>query len=278
MAQCGKGAAVRSWIDVNVWNGQFPFRAVAGTTLGEIDRRFAGLGFGGVVVSPLEAVFQEDSYAAEAALCCAIRGRSDGLSDIRHFKVVNPACSWWESDLRRAREELGIEGIRLCPTFHRYRLDDPGVAAVLDLAASLGLPVQVMCKMQDYRIQWMVHTEDVETDQVAPFLERFRERRLILSGLHVSDMKRLADTVNACPNLLLDTSRLKGPWKTIEKLTGVVDPKRLCFGSLWPINLPECPLLQVQHAACDREVRDAILAGNAARLLHRPETAEALRA
>jgi hypothetical protein len=260
---------VNTWIDVNVWSGQFPFRAVAGTSVDEIERRFAGLVFGEVVVSPLEAVFQEDSYAAEAAFSRDIQRRPRELLAVRHFKVVNPGCSWWECDLRQARDELGIEGIRLCPTFHRYRLDDPGVAAVMDLAASLELPVQVMCKMQDYRIQWMVHTDDVEADQVAPFLDRFRERRLILCGLHVSDMKRLADTVSACPNLLVDTSRLKGPWKTFEKLVAVVDPQRLCFGSLWPINLPECPLLQVQHAACDEKVRADILGGNALRVLGR---------
>ena len=39
-------------------------------------------------------------------------------------------------------------------------------------AADLGLPVQVLCRMQDWRIQWMLHTEDVGPDRVARFLDR----------------------------------------------------------------------------------------------------------
>jgi len=258
---------VSAGIDVNVWTGQFPFRRIAGTTVREIEERLGTLGFAGAVISPLEAIFQEDSFGAEQALADEIEARPGALRAIWHFKVVNPTCSWWERDLRRSLDELGITGIRLCPTFHRYRLDCAEVAEAMSAAADLRLPVQVMCKMQDWRIQWMLHTEDVEGDQVQPFLERFRDGPIILSGLHVADVTRLADTVNAYPNLLLDTSRLKGPWRTLEKLTAQVDPERLCFGSLWPVNLPECPLTQLQAADVPPAVREAVLSSNAARFL-----------
>jgi len=258
---------VSDWVDVNVWVGQFPFRGIAGTTVQEVGERLGRLGFSGAVVSPVEAIFHEDSYYAEEALAHEIKAGLHALGSPWHFKVVNPTCNWWERDLRRAVDELDIAGIRLCPTFHDYRLDRCEVTDVMTAAAALRLPVQVMCKMQDWRVQWMLHTEDVEIDQVRPFLKHFREGRLILSGLHVSDTLRLADRVNACPNLLLDTSRLKGPWRTFEKLAEQVDLERLCFGSLWPINLPECPLTQLRHARLAPSAAEAILGANAARLL-----------
>jgi hypothetical protein len=80
-------------------------------------------------------------------------------------------------------------------------------------------------------------------------------------------MLQLADRINALPGLLLDTSRLKGPWRTFGKLTAAVNPARLCFGSLWPVNLPECPLMQLRHEGLEAAIRDAILDANARRSL-----------
>lgn len=255
------------WIDVNAWTGQFPFRSLAGTTVEETEERLSRLGFGGMIAAPMEAIFQEDSYAAEENLSCELEARQGLLPCVWQFKVVNPVCAWWEREWWRAVEELCVSGLRLCPTFHGYRLDDPVVARVMGAAAEANLPVQVLCKMQDWRLQWLLRTADVEVDQVEPFARRFGGQAVILSGLHVGDMLKIAGTVNACPRLVLDTSRLKGPWRTFDKLLASVDSGRLAFGSLWPINLPECPLAQIEAAAMPTEIREAILGGNAAMLL-----------
>jgi len=127
--------------------------------------------------------------------------------------------------------------------------------------------VLVMCRMQDCRMHWMVKTPEVEPPEIVPVLERFPHNRLILAGLHHGDMMEMADAVNARENVLLDTSRLKGPWRSFEKLGKRLDLSRLAFGSLWPINLPECSLEQVRHAAVPEDAREGILGGNLARLL-----------
>ena len=256
-----------TWIDANAWSGQFPFRRIAGTTVEELERKLSRLGFTGAVLSPLEAIFQEDSYGAEEALCHDIQGRTEQLQDVWHFKVVNPACNWWERDLRKSVEALGVSGIRLCPTFHGYQLADACVADLLVAAGELNLPVQVMCKMQDWRIKWMMATSDVEIDQVGPFLEGAGDHPLILSGLHTTDLRGVSKQLAERSNVLVDTSRLKGSWRTLEKLAETISLDRLCFGSLWPINLPDCPLAQIGAADIPQLQKDAIMGSSIMRIL-----------
>lgn len=252
--------------DVNMFVGQFPFRRVAGATVAECLTRMERVGITRAVVSPLDAIFQEDSYAAEAWL-------ADTIADsgvFTHFKVVNPTCNWWQRDLERAVAELRITGIRLCCTFHDYCLADPAVRPVLDFARAHSLPVLAMCRMQDYRLQWLMDTREADAKEVRAFLDMAEGNRLILAGLHVPEMLSLADAVNECPDVLLDTSRLKGPWRTFAKLGAALDLSRVAFGSLWPINLPECPLEQVRHAQIRAEQKRGILYDNAAALLAGP--------
>lgn len=250
-------------IDANMLVGRFPFRAVARAGLEDCLARMEKLGFTRAVVSPMDAIFQEDSYAAEATLAEAVAGRSEFI----HFKIVNPARPWWKRDLDRALDELNVKGIRLVRTYHEYNLTGPEVEPVFGYAAERDLPVLVMCKMQDFRMQWLLRTSEAETPEVQPMLEKFTDNRLILAGLHFRDMLDLADTIDSRDNVLLDTSRLKGPWKTFEKLSEKLDLTHVAFGSLWPINLPECPLEQIRNASISDEVKAQILGGNLARLL-----------
>ena len=250
-------------IDVNMFVGRFPFRRLAGATVEECLARMRRVGITRAVVSPFEATFQEDSYAAEAELSAAVCGNDAFI----HFKVVNPLCNWWRRDLQRARSEMYVRGIRLCCTFHGYSLTDPAVVPVLDFAREQDLPVLAMCRMQDFRLQWLMGTREADAEEARGFLDVATENRVILAGLHVSDMLRLAADVNERPNVVLDTSRLKGPWRTFRKLGDVLDLSRIAFGSLWPINLPECPLEQVHHADISPEAKRAILHDNAGSLL-----------
>jgi len=250
-------------MDANLFVGQFPFRAVARATVQETLSRMSSLGIDAAIVSPMEAVFQEDSWAAEESLATQIRGTEKFI----HFKVVNPMQPWWRRDLERALEVLRVSGIRLCSTYHRYSVNGAQAARVFDFARERDLPVLVTCKMQDYRMQWLLRTPEVEVPEIRPVLERFPENRLILGGLHFHDMLRLADSLRGRGNVLLDTSRLKGPWRTFEKLADAMDLSRLAFGSLWPINLPECPLEQIRNSTIDDGAKDGILGGNLARFL-----------
>lgn len=245
-------------VDANMFVGQFPFRSVARADVTLSAARMDKVGLTHAVVSPMEAVFHEDSFAAEAELAEQIKANARFI----HFKVVNPMAHWWERDLDRAVKQLNVRGIRLVRTYHEYELSAPRVAQVMACAAERGLPVLVMCKMQDYRMQWLLRTSEAEAEEVGPFLDKYTKNRLILAGLHYQDMRKLADTLKGREDVLLDTSRLKGPWRTFEHLGEVVDLSQLAFGSLWPINVPECALAQIRAERISEEVKEGILGGN----------------
>jgi len=251
------------WMDANIFIGQFPFRSVARASVSETLSRMNSLGISGAIVSPMEAVFQEDSWAAEETLAEAI----SGMTQFMHFKVVNPKQPWWQRDAERAVNSLHVRGLRLCSTYHGYLVNGAEAAEVFEFTRERDLPVLVHCRMQDSRLQWLLMTPEADVSEISAVIERFPQNRLIIAGLHFSDMLALADLVNDRENVLLDTSRLKGPWRTFEKLAERLDLSRLAFGSLWPINLPECPLEQIRNADIGEPAREGILGGNLARLL-----------
>ena len=250
-------------IDAALFTGQFPFRAVARATLRETRARMDSLNIARAVVSPIEAVFQEDSWEAEERLAREITGQAAFIQ----FKIVNPRCAWWQADLDRALRHLGVKGIRLIPGYHQYALNDERLHDVMAYARSRDLPVQVFCRMQDSRMQWLLRTAEAGAEEALDFLIRYAENRMVLSGLHYSDMTQFGDALEGHGHVLLDTSRLKGPWKTFERLAEKLNLAHVCFGSLWPINLPDCPMEQVRHAGLSDSEKVGILGGNLAGLL-----------
>jgi predicted TIM-barrel fold metal-dependent hydrolase len=252
-------------VDANAFVGTYPFRALASTDVAGLRARLSRSGITRAVVSPLEAVFQEDSLAAEERLA----ERLAGSPELVHYAVADPARPGWERHLGRAVDALGVRGARLCALYHGYSLAGPEVDAFLACARERDLPVLVNCRMQDHRMQWMVHPTEPSADEVAHLLDEHADNRLIIAGLAFGTLRSLAGKVNARANVLVDTSRMQGPWRTFEKLTAALDPARLAFGSLWPICLPECPFEQVRAARLPDNFKEAILGGNFSRLMGR---------
>jgi len=250
-------------IDANLFVGRYPFRSCAAGSVAECRAMLGRIGFDGGVVSPLEAIFEEDSFAAEERLAGSIQDAREFV----HFKVVNPAQPWWLDDLERALAELGVRGVRLCSLYHGYPLGGGEAAAVFRFAAERDLPVLVTCRMQDVRMQWLLHAVEPTQDEVAHVLDAFPSNRIILAGLSFRWLVDLADKINGRANVLCDTSRLQGPWQTFEKLAARLDLSRVAFGSLWPISLPDCPLEQLRRASVGEDAKHGIRGANLCRLL-----------
>lgn len=251
--------------DANMFCGRHPFQGTARATPEQCAAKLTELGFTGAILSPMESIFLRDAFSAEQDLAGRLAPRSPFL----HFQVVNPVMRWWRRWLDRGLHELDVKGVRLNGLYHQLHLAGPECAAVLDVAYARDLPVVVMCRMQDIRLQHMVPAVEPAEQDILKLLDRAKEQRLLLAGLTFHDMMRLANEINQADLLLLDTSRLKGPWRTFEKLASALDMKRLAFGSLWPVNLPECPLEQLRHAGIPQVDKDAVLGGNLARWLER---------
>ena len=254
-------------LDTSVFIGRFPFRHSAQSDAAAYLARMRKLKFGGALVSSVDSIFAEDSYPAEVELAEELSGHLELL----HYKIVNPRCHWWRRDLERSVDELQIKGIRLTCRFHGYDLKDTDFREVLEFVAAHDLPAVIHYRMQDYRTQWMMCTDepgDGKTEDLQELLDGRPGGKLVIAGLHYSDMLSISDQIGNLNNVLLDTSRLKGPWRTLEKLREKLDVgEKLTFGSLWPLCTPECPLEQIEHSTLDTCEKKAILGGNLRRLL-----------
>ena len=254
-------------MDASVMLGRFPFRHGAQSDADTYLQRMRKLGFHKALVSSLAAVFAEDSYPAEQELAEELAPHPE----LMHYKIVNPGCHWWRRDLERATAELGVDGIRLTCRFHGYDLVDAELVEVLEFAGRHDLPVVIHYRMQDYRTQWLLQTDeptDGRTEDLQQLLEMRPGGRLVIAGLHYRDMLSISEQMADLDNVLLDTSRLKGPWRTLEKLREKLNVGGfLTFGSLWPLCIPECPLEQITRSKLSEAEKENILGGNLSRLL-----------
>ena len=254
-------------LDTSVFIGRFPFRHSAQSDAAAYLARMRKLKFGGALVSSVDSIFAEDSYPAEVELAEELSGHLELL----HYKIVNPRCHWWKRDLERSVDELQIKGIRLTCRFHGYDLKDTDFREVLEFVAAHDLPAVIHYRMQDYRTQWMLRTDepgDGKTGDLQQLLQRRPGGKVIVAGLHYRDMLSIPEQMRDLGNVLLGTSRLRGPWRTLEKLGEKLNVgKTLTFGSLFPLCTPECPLEQITHSKLAADEKENILGGNLSRLL-----------
>ena len=264
MEECTKDTEIGlgTVADATVFVGDYPF---SGEASADWQQTCAGLQRAGIekgIVSPIEAVFREDFDQVESQLCDAL----SNLPQWRVFKTINPLQPWWRGQMRM--KDHPFAGIRLFALYHGYSLSSPLAMEVFDFAREHALPVQVFCRMQDSRMQYGHLATEVSMEEVHDVLTLGQKgNTVLLSGLGAGQINQLVTTTQVPPNVFFDTSRLQGAWKTFEMLGAETIAKHLVFGSLWPINCPECPLTQIKYAKLGSCVRDAVVRGNFERFI-----------
>lgn len=251
--------------DTTVFVGNYPFSSFASATWPETQRHLTALGIFSGSVSPIEAVFREDSEQTERQL-------ADAIADSPQwhlFKTIDPMKSYWRHELLSSMREHTFAGIRLFSLYHGYSLASSRAAEVFDLAAEHQLPVQVFCRMQDVRLEYGHNACEPSQEELISVLAGMGHRKntLLLSGLNIYLVEKLFKTEYLPENVFFDTSRMQGHWKTFEIFSADVIEKHFVFGSLWPINSPECPLTQLRYSSLSSIVRKAVVSKNFKRFL-----------
>jgi len=252
-------------IDTNVYLGQWPFRR---TPWDEPERLVTGLQRHGVSeawVGSLEALLHRDIGGVNDRLFrfCQQEKRCKFIP----FGAVNPRLPDWQEDLRRCAEQYKMPGVRLHPNYHRYRLDEPIFAELLDLAGKYRLLVQVVVRMEDNRVQdERFPTPDVD---LKPLVELVRGRpglRLMLLNSCIPDARALLPRLVQTGQVWLDIATLEG-LAALERLCQQIRPDRIVFGSHLPLFCLESAVLKIEESELSAEVRRAILQENARQLL-----------
>jgi uncharacterized protein len=252
-------------IDVNVNLGRWPLRRLRYDDTAGLAAMLRRQGVTRAWAGSFECLLHKDMAGANARL--AAECRREGKDLLLPFGSVNPKLPEWEEDFRRCVEEHRMPGLRLYPSYHGYKLDDPDFAKLLGMAAAKGLLVELALIMEDDR---MMHPLlRIPVPDPAPLAGVIKQtlglRLVIVNGLRTLRDKALADIANA-GDVSVEIAML-------DALNGVGDvlaslpPGRLLFGSHAPLFYFESAALKLQESPLTDAQLRAVRFESARRLL-----------
>ena len=217
----------------------------------------------------------QDEAGIDLSVCLSIANTPDRVGKVNAFAggldpgrfigfgTVHPRLST-EENLRHLRDS-GVRGVKLHPTFQGYRLDDPALLELLDALAG-EFPV----------IAHVGAGAGGDGSNAAPSMIRDIVRalpRLTLIACHFGGygMLDVADDVLLGVPVGLDTSWPPG-LATLDpaRVRGLIrrhGVDRVLFASDWPTASPSREIEAVRALGLDDDEVEAILGGNATRLL-----------
>lgn len=249
-------------IDCNCTLGPWPFRRLRHSDTPGLLALMDGYGVAQAWVGAVEGIFYRDMAAANELLWERIAGHEDRLVP---WAVINPAFPGWEDDLQEA-EEAGFAGLRLYPNYHDYDLADPRLDDLLGAAKTLHWPVAIYAKVQDERLHhWRMAVPPVDFTPLPQVVKRFADLPLVIYGQSWQFAQQFHGLF-AGTNLYLDISRCEGV-AGVADMVQAVGAEHVLFGSHAPLFYLEAAVLKIQEAGLEGPAREAILHGNATRLL-----------
>jgi predicted TIM-barrel fold metal-dependent hydrolase len=229
-----------------------------GQTPAELLHRLDRLGIDRAVVCPE----QPEEYHLEPAndeVAAAVRTYPDrfvGFCRVDPRRGKNAV-----RELERASTQLGLRGLFLHPWEEGYAVNLPIVFPVVERAMALGMPLMVAAGFP-----WVSHAT-----QVGDLCRRYSEAQVIMTHggqLNISGLAQ-ADALTALrdnPNLCTEVS---GMYRQdfIETVIAEMGAARVLFGSNCPRMSQEFELERIRALKVGEDDRQAVLGGNAARLL-----------
>jgi predicted TIM-barrel fold metal-dependent hydrolase len=262
-------------IDTNVHLFGWPYRTLKYADTSKLVAKLKKHRVNQAWAGNFEALLHKNLDLANARLAEECRTRGDGL--LRPFGSVNPMWPDWEEDLRRCQESYRMEGVRLYPPYHGYRLSDPEFVKLLQAASERGLIVQIATQLEDERVHHpVIDTPDTDFAPLADALAKVPRARVQL--LNTSPITRGSSTQRliAGTEVTFDISHIESVGAIGKIIQGNawtssvrVPADRLLFGSHAPYFPCENALLKMFESPLDLDTMRTIMQGNAKRLLVR---------
>ena len=196
------------------------------------------------------------------------------------FGCMHPDAPNWKEELSRV-ERLGLKGIKLHPIYQGVDLDDPRFLRILDRCGELGLVVLVHAGL-DVGIPGKVHASP---EMSLNALRQVGPVKLILA--HMGGWRNWDQVEQLLPHtsVCLDTSFSLGDMnpapdgfyrpeelhmmgrEQFTRMVGLFGPERIFFGTDCPWGSQKESLDRIRALPLSQDSLDAILGGNAQRLL-----------
>jgi predicted TIM-barrel fold metal-dependent hydrolase len=273
--QAGSPAANRPpLIDTNVHVFEWPFRKLKYAQPAALAEKLRRHGVTQAWAASFEALFAKDIAGANARLVegCARSGKDFFVP----VGSVNPLWPGWAEDLRRIHEVHRLGIIRLHPCYHGYALSEPGFAELLVRATERKLLVQIVLEMEDPRVHHpAVRSPSANPAPLVSLLPKIPGARIQLLGDQFTWMRMpAAKPLLTMANVAHDFSALEGVGgvgRLLQgkhwHLAGKIPLERMVFGSHAPYFPVESALLKLFEAPFSAAEMQALMAGNARRLL-----------
>lgn len=245
-------------IDTNASLGHWPFRSLVHSTADGLLSLMDQYGVSQAWVGAFEGVFYRDMASANQGLLAEIAGHEDRLLP---WAVINPNFPDWQSDLDEATA-AGMCGVRLYPNYHGYRLLDDCCLQLCEELQQRRLPVAIYHKVVDERLHhWHCKVPPTEM-ALTPLVQQFPALPIIYCGGSLPAVGQVP------PGVYVEISRVEGT-AGVATLAAAIGPERVLFGSHAPYFYLQAACLKIVEAGLRETDREAILHGNAARLLPR---------
>ncbi|MGD9498522.1 MAG: amidohydrolase family protein [Armatimonadota bacterium] len=254
-------------VDMNAYLGHWPFRRLRHNTAEGLVALMDRAGIDRACVSSASAIFYKNSQAGNEELAEQVAGYADRLIP---FAVINPTYADWQHDLQVCVEQFGARGLRLYPHYHNYALADGCCNELIAAAVERGLVVSIPIRQIDQRQRhWLLEVPDVALSDLSTLVTRHPEAKFVfLNGIGFVNSP-LGKPDNDLPaNYAIGISRLSALMQSeIRQLLDNLGTTRVVLGTGMPFKYPEVALLKVEVLEAGDEEKQAILGGNALRLL-----------
>jgi predicted TIM-barrel fold metal-dependent hydrolase len=256
-----------SLIDTNVSLGQWPFRREELNSTAALVAKLRNNGVTEAWAGSFDALLHKDISSVNARLADECNRYGDSL--LIPIGAINPMLPAWEDDLRRCVEVHGMPGVRLHPNYHRFKLSDPIVERLMQLANEHAILVQIAVIMEEERtIHPLVNVPATDTTQLSAVVEKFPNARVQLLNAF--------RTMRGAPVLSLAARGVHFEIAMLESVAGIAKlfdqfpPNRLCFGSHAPFFYFESAKLKLQESALSEAQMKTVCFDNARSLLPPP--------
>lgn len=262
-------------IDTNINLFSWPFRALkyreTKTLVAKLKKHRIVEAWAG----SFEALLAKDMNGVNARLAAECREHGPGF--LIPFGSVNLAWPDWEEDVRRCHEVHKMTGIRIYPGYQPFDLDHPGMESLVRMTSERGLVLQVVFGMEDPRVYHPIITVGPVTFR--PLLKAMDAApNAKVQLLHFASPTQTVDLPQFMgkANTFVDISRFEGNGaigRMVGTIEGLPSPRvpveRIVFGSHAPYFPLETALLKLIESPLDAHQLQAIMQGNARRLLPR---------
>ena len=262
-------------IDTNVNLFDWPFRAlkyrqtkalVAKLKKHRIIEAWAG---------SFEALLSKDMTGVNTRLAAECRAHGPGF--LIPFGSVNLAWPDWEEDVQRCHEIHKMPGLRIYPGYQPFDLDHPGMEHLVKMTSERGLILQVVFGMEDPRVHHpIINVGPVTLGPLSKTVQGAPNAKVQLLHFDGSIQNNGLAQFMVHSGTSMDISRLEGNGdvgRLIGSIEGLpsarVPVDRIVFGSHAPYFPVETALLKLIESPLDAQQLQAIMQGNARRLLPR---------